>query len=200
MYGKVSKSSSASSSSLQNFDLRNITSSSTSPSSSSSSAMGGLKAMHQHLTPLSTYLVLYLFFSAQVFPRSSGAQKFYPNGRYGRRSDLPPLPQMMKVPSSLMASVDAYLANSQANGNSGSKDITAFAGVHPLEDYQPMWCTEVERKLNLFKCFDRFPVKMVHVGQSLPEMKSIAAAVGGDSSSSQGLGNVGPSASDVDQS
>ena len=176
MYGKVSKSSSASSSSLQNFDLRNITSSSTSPSSSSSSAMGGLKAMHQHLTPLSTYLVLYLFFSAQVFPRSSGAQKFYPNGRYGRRSDLPPLPQMMKVPSSLMASVDAYLANSQgreregdkllirfdkfiihlsANGNSGSKDITAFAGVNPLEDYQPMWCTEVERKLNLFKCFDR---------------------------------------------
>ena len=48
--------------------------------------------------------------------------------------------------------------------------------------------------------FFRFPVKMVHVGQSLPEMKSIAAAVGGDSSSSQGLGNVGPSASDVDQS
>ena len=69
----------------------------------------GFKAAH--LSPLSTYLVLYLFFSAQVFPRSSGAQKFYPNGRYGRRSDLPPLlsPPLVKA-SSLASRVDALLS------------------------------------------------------------------------------------------
>lgn len=99
MYGKVGKSTSSSTSFDHSFDLRNT---------SSSSAMGSLKTIHQNLTPLTTYLVLYLFFSAQVFPRSSGAQKFYPNGRYGKRAELP---QMMKVPSSLMASVDAYLNN-----------------------------------------------------------------------------------------
>ncbi|KAJ6218524.1 hypothetical protein RDWZM_009681 [Blomia tropicalis] len=97
------------------------------------------------LSPFFPYLLLYLFFFSHVIPNSSAAQKFYPNGRYGRRSDLPPLFPVMDESGSLISKQDNYVGHES----------------NPLEEYVPMWCTEIDRKVNLFKCLDRFQLKLL---------------------------------------
>ena len=50
-----------------------------------------------------TQLIILLIIAAV---QTNGSQKFVPNGRYGRRSDLPPLSSINNNPSSLSSSYD----------------------------------------------------------------------------------------------
>lgn len=50
---------------------------------------------------IATCMVMFLLLSGYVLPGTSAAQKFYTNGRYGRRSDLPPQAEWLykKIPT-----------------------------------------------------------------------------------------------------
>ena len=72
-----------------------------------------------HLVSLCSMMLLYLFFTAHMFPRSAAMQKFYPNGRYGRRSDLPPL--VGRFFSAKLDSPSSALTSEPVINNQGKK-------------------------------------------------------------------------------